>query len=396
MLKLRHHRHTFWTTISEGGSSEKAAASVDVNAETARRWLRHAGGVAPPHLLKAPSGRYLSPVERASIMVADRQGMSIRAIATMLGRAPSTISREMRRNRRHWMPRYHAGQAQLMAEGRAPRPQPSKLATNPQLRRFVEEQLDRRWSPEQISARLPVLFPADESMRVSHETIYRGLYRQAKGSLRLKRAPRLRSGKQMRRPRRQAALNRHVFRGIPDLIPIGQRPLEVATRLIPGHWEGDLIVGPDTRSHIGTLVERTSRYCVLVHLPESKKADAVAAALVRTLNKIPRRLRKSLTWDRGTEMRDHAKVTLQTGTQIYFCDPRSPWQRGSNENTNGLLRQYFPKGTDLSRHSPEDLEFVARELNTRPRKALGWRTPAEVYNELLLTTKQNQRVATMT
>lgn len=351
MLRLRHDRHLFWSAVSEGLSHEAASAVAGLSSPGARLWFRKAGGVTPPHLLKAPSGRYLSAMDRAAIMVADRQGQSARAIAAMLGRAPSTISRELQRNRRHWMPQYHAGQAQLMAEGRARRPQMTKLATNADLRGYVQEHLDRRWSPEQISHRLAIEFPADEGMRISHESIYRSIYTQARGSVRRDVVPRLRTGRTLRRPRRQAAGNGFVFRGIPHPLSIKERPSNVEDRLVAGHWEGDLIVGPRSGSHIGTLVERTSRFCILVHLPTSKSGRDFSTALIQAMRRLPPHLRRSLTWDRGTEMRMHREISHAIATPIYFCDPRSPWQRGTNENTNGLLRQYFPKSTDLSRHS---------------------------------------------
>lgn len=379
MLRARHDRHMYWRAIWEGRSNDAAAEAAGVTRAGARNWFRKAGGVTPAHLLLAPSGRYLSPMDRAAIMVAHRQGQTVRDIAAMLGRAPSTISRELRRNRRHWMPQYHAAQAQLMAEGRTRRPQRTKLETRPDLREYVQQGLERRWSPQQISHRLRVEHPSDESMRISHESIYRAIYAEHDGALKRDLVPRLRTGRALRRPRRQARQNAFVFRGIPDPLSIRDRPRSVEDRRVPGHWEGDLIVGPRSGSHIGTLVERSSRFTVLVHLPTTKNAGDFAASVVNALRDLPPHLRRSLTWDRGTEMRYHREISAGIQAPIYFCDPRSPWQRGTNENTNGLLRQYFPKSSDLSRHSLQDLDYVAHELNHRPRRVLQWRTPAEVF-----------------
>jgi len=392
---MRHDRQVFWSAVAAGLSTQAAADAAGLNVNSAHAWVRQSGGVIPQHIVQPLSGRFLGPMDRAAIMVADRQGQSVRAIAAMLGRSPSTISRELRRNRRHWMPQYHAGQAQLWAESRAPRPQPTKMASNPVLREFVQTRLDWKWSPEQISNQLKQDFPAEEVMRVSPETIYRSIFVQARGALRREVEMKLRTGRVMRKPRKQAAADGRRKPAIQGMVMISERPAEIEDRAVPGHWEGDLIMGSRNQSQIGTLVERSTRYCMLVHLPGSKEADVVAEALTGTIQTLPAELTKSLTWDQGKELASHQKVTIATGTKVYFCDPRSPWQRGSNENTNGLLRQYFPKGTDLSQHTPEHLAFVARELNGRPRKTLGWKTPAQAFDELLLAAQANG-VATTT
>jgi len=396
MLKMRHDRHVFWCSVAAGLSIQAAADASGLGLNSAYAWFRQSGGVTPQHLVQPLSGRFLGPMDRAAIMVADRQGQSVRAIAAMLGRSPSTISRELRRNRRHWMPRYHAGQAQLWAESRAPRPQSTKMASNPVLREFVQTRLDWKWSPEQISNQLRHDFPDEEAMRVSAETIYRSIYVQSRGSLKREVEVKLRTGRVIRKPRRQAVVDGRRNAPIAGMVMISERPAEVQDRAVPGHWEGDLIVGSRNQSQIGTLVERTTRYCMLVHLPGSKEADVVAEALTDTIKTLPSELAKSLTWDQGVEMAGHQRLALAAGIEVYFCDPRSPWQRGTNENTNGLLRQYFPKGTDLSQHTAEHLAFVARELNGRPRKTLGWKTPAQAFEELLLATQKQAGVATTT
>ena len=327
-------------------------------------------------------------------MVAREQGLSVRAIGRLIGRSASTVSRELRRNR-PFPHRYDARTAQVRADRRLARPQPSKLGSDPRLHEFVQTGLDMKWSPEQISNALRHQFPDEERMRVSHETIYRSLYVQARGSLKRELEAKLRTGRTLRKPRKQrSADGRGQFR-ISDMVMISERPAEAGDRAVPGHWEGDLIVGKDNGSQIGTLVERSTRYCLLVPLPESREADVVAGALIEAISTLPAELVKSLTWDQGIEMAAHKNVTIATGTKIYFCDPHSPWQRGSNENTNGLLRQYFPKGTDLSIHTRDHLAFVARELNGRPRKTLDWKTPAQALNELL-STSQQPGVATTT
>jgi IS30 family transposase len=419
----REHRVRFWEAIARGASSENAAVEAGVLPSIGVRWFRKGGGM-PPLTLAPVSGRYLSFTEREEIAVLVARGRGVREIARQLGRAPSTISRELQRNAAVGSGRleYRASTAQTHADRRARRPKPAKLAVNPELRRYVQDRLaaavqrpdgsvagprvgwrgrrhgprkDRRWgqcwSPEQIAGRLRVDFPDDESMRVSHEAIYQSLYVQGRGALRRELTACLRTGRALRAPRNRTSRGNRSF--VTDELLISERPAEVEDRALPGHWEGDLILGTD-RSAIGTLVERSSRFTMLLHLPPinadspTTKSTGAGAAAVRdaiagTITTLPEQLRRSLTWDQGIEMAQHVQLRLDTGLQIYFCDPRSPWQRGTNENTNGLLRQYFPRGTDLARHSAEELVAVAAALNGRPRKTLGWRTPAEVLTGYL-------------
>jgi IS30 family transposase len=424
----REHRVRFWEAIARGASSVDAAAEAGVLPSIGVRWFRKGGGM-PPLTLAPLSGRYLSFAEREDISVLLAQGSGVREIGRQLGRAPSTISRELQRNSalRTGRPEYRASTAQTHADRRARRPKPAKLAINPELRAYVQDRLagtvqrpdgsvagpqiswagrrrgprkDRRWgqswSPEQISCRLRVDFPDDESMRVSHEAIYQSLYVQGRGALRRELTACLRTGRALRVPRNRTSRGNRSF--VTDELLISERPAEVDDRAVPGHWEGDLILGTD-RSAIGTLVERSSRFTMLLHLPPIEGHDspttnsspartgagaaAVRDAIADTITTFPEQLRRSLTWDQGIEMAQHVRLRLDTGLQIYFCDPRSPWQRGTNENTNGLLRQYFPRGTNLARHSADELTAVAGALNGRPRKTLGWKTPAEVLTEYL-------------
>jgi IS30 family transposase len=423
----REHRLRFWQAIAGGVSSEKAAIEAGVLPSIGVRWFRKGGGMSP--LTLAPlSGRYLSFAEREEIAVLLAGGSGVREIARQLGRAPSTISRELQRNAAIGRGRveYRASTAQRHAERRARRPKPAKLVVNPRLRAYVQDRLsgavrrpdgsvvgpqvswrgrrqgprkDRRWgaswSPEQIAGRLRVDFPDDESMRISHEAIYQSLYVQGRGALRRELTACLRTGRALRVPRNRTSRGNRSF--VTDELLISERPAEVEDRAVPGHWEGDLILGTD-RSAIGTLVERSSRFTMLLHLPliegdspaaksraarTGAGAGAVRHAIAETITTLPEQLRRSLTWDQGIEMAQHVQLRLDSGLQIYFCDPRSPWQRATNENTNGLLRQYFPRGTNLARHSAEELAAVAATVNGRPRKALGWRTPAEVLTEYL-------------
>ncbi|WP_224744634.1 IS30 family transposase [Chryseoglobus sp. 28M-23] len=321
------------------------------------------------------SSRYLSEQDR--VFIADRllAKWSIRRIARELNRSPSTISREVRRNSHPGTGSYRPYAAQARADDRRPRPKPGKIALNAELRTYVQSKLDLRWSPEQIARTLRREFPDRPEMRVAHETIYLALYVQRRGELHRELHRSLRTGRARRRSRRQAQQRQPRYRD--PMVMISDRPAEVADRAVPGHWEGDLIIGKNQKTAIGTLVERTTRYVMLVHLPNDHGAEAMRDALVRSIGTLPAELRRSLTWDQGSEMGQHKAFTVATDIPVYFCDPASPWQRGSNENTNGLLRQYFPKGTDLSLHSPAELARVAHELNTRPRKTLGWDTPAE-------------------
>ena len=426
----REDRVRFWEAIARGVKTEEAVVEAGVSSPVGFRWFRHAGGVNPC-LSPTVSGRYLSFSEREDIAIYRAQGLGVREIARRTGRSPSTISRELRRNAstRTWRLEYKASIAQWHAERRGRRPKVAKLATNERLRGYVQDRLsgavtgaegkalgppgpawkgrnkphrgDRRWvqgwSPEQISKRLKVEFPDDASMRISHEAIYQALYVQGRGALQRELVACLRTGRALRVPRARSKQKAwaHVT---PDVL-LSERPAEAADRAVPGHWEGDLIIGLE-RSAIGTVVERTTRFTMLIHLPReegwgviprTKNGPPLAGygaitmkdALAASMTTLPEQLRRSLTWDRGKELSAHAAFKVETGIAVYFADPHSPWQRGTNENTNGLLRQYFPKGTDLARWTAEELAAVAAALNSRPRKTLGWRTPAEAFDEHL-------------
>ena len=427
----REDRQRFWAAIADGFSSEQAGVAAGVSPAVGVRWFRDGGGM--PSISRAPlSGRYLSFAEREEIAILKAKGCGVCEIARRIGRSPSTISRELRRNAatRGGGLEYRATTAQWHADRRARRPKTAKLAANPRLRRYVQERLagviaapdgtavpgpavrwigrrhgrrqHRRWasswSPEQIANRLPVDFPDDDWMRISHEAIYQALYVQGRGALRRELTACLRTGRALRVPRARTRGRGKQFVG-PELL-ISQRPAEAADRAVPGHWEGDLILGLGS-SAIGTLVERSTRFTMLLHLPRMEShghprvhngpalaghgAEAVRDAIASSITTLPEQLRRSLTWDQGAEMAQHAQLRIDTGLAIYFCDPQSPWQRGTNENTNGLLRQYFPKGTDVSKHTATELDAVAAALNSRPRKTLGYKTPAEALNEHLLS-----------
>jgi IS30 family transposase len=426
----------FWRQIASGVTTVEASESIGVSSPVGIRWFRHAGGM-PPISLDEPSGRYLSFAEREEIALLRAQDVGVREIARRIGRDPGTISRELRRNAatRSGKQVYRAVVAQWKAQQAAKRPKTAKLAGNDRLHEYVQDRLagavrrpdgttvtgpepptwkglnkphrqDRRWatawSPEQISHRLPVDFPDDESMRISREAIYQSLFVEGRGALKRELVACLRTGRALRTPRARSQ-NKPQGHVTADVV-LSERPAEAADRAVPGHWEGDLIIGTG-RSAIGTLVERSSRSTLLVHLPRLEGwgekpsvkngpslggygAVAMNAALMTSITKLPEQLRKTLTWDRGKELSGHAQFALDTGTRVFFADPHSPWQRPSNENTNGLLRQYFPKGTDLSRWSAEDLEAVALAINNRPRKVLGWKTPSEVFAEQLRSLQQ--------
>ncbi len=440
----RDQQGQFWAAIAMGLSSEDAGAAASVPQAVGARWFRKAGGM-PPAMFRPSSrplsGRYLSFAEREEIALLRAQGCSMQDVARRIGRAASTVSRELRRNA---APRgggleYRATTAQWHAERSARRPKPAKLAVNTPLRDYVEERLagqviapsgtlvpgpavawkgrrhgrrqDRRWasawSPEQIARRLPIDFPDDSTMRISHEAIYQALFIQGRGALRRELTACLRSGRALRVPRARSRRRGKGF--LSPEVMISQRPAEAADRAVPGHWEGDLILGLGS-SAIGTIVERTTRFTLLLHLPRmaghgqearvkngpalaGHGAEAVRDAITRTITTLPEQLRRSLTWDQGAEMTQHTRLTIDAGVQVYFCDPHSPWQRGTNENTNGLLRQYFPKGTNLSAHGADEVAAVAATLNARPRKTLNWRTPAEALDQLLQSAN-NQPVAT--
>jgi IS30 family transposase len=426
----------FWQLIATGITTVEAALEVGVSWPVGARWFRHAGGM-PPISLDEPSGRYLSFAEREEIALLRAQGKGVREIGRSIGRDAGTISRELRRNAatRGGKPEYRAMVAQWKAQQTAKRPKTAKLVSNPRLREYVQERLsgsvrrpdgtvvagpkppawkglnkphrqDRRWvtawSPEQIARRLRIDFADDESMRISHEAIYQALFIEGRGALKRELVACLRTGRALREPRARSQ-NKPQGHVTADVV-IAQRPAEADDRAVPGHWEGDLIIGTG-RSAIGTVVERASRSTLLVHLPRldgwgetppvkngpalgGYGAIAMNAALTASMTQLPEQLRKTLTWDRGKELSAHAQFALETGTKVFFADPHSPWQRPTNENTNGLLRQYFPKGTDLSRWTADDLEAVALALNNRPRKILGWRTPAEVFEEQIRSIQQ--------
>jgi len=341
--------------------------------------LKPHGGIRPAP--RRRSRRVLSIDEREEISRGVAAGVSLRSIAGQLHRAPSTISRELRRNG-GWG-RYRAAAADKRAWDRALRPKPCKLARHEELRQLVAARLSENWSPEQIAGWLRHTYPDDEAYQVSHETIYRSLFVQARGVLKKDLQAHLRSGRAIRRSRH--ATGKGDSRGsLADMISIRERPASVEDRAVPGHWEGDLLCG-SANSYIVTLVERHSRYVLLAKVP-SRNSQSVITALINQAHRLPDELIKSLTWDRGKEMAEHKRFTLATDAAVYFCDPQSPWQRGSNENTNGLLRQYFPKGTNLSVHSQDRLDEVARQLNGRPRKTLGFQTPAERFEACVAMT----------
>lgn len=356
---------------AQGLSSIQIAQRLGLGSRSIRAVLRPLGGVIRKEMWQAPSGRKLSLDERIQIKVSLEQGMSLNRIARQLQRAVSTVSREVKAN--GGPQSYWPSKAQKLADERARRPKPTKLASNPELLAYVTGHLEKLWSPEQISARLTEDFPDDPTMRISPETIYKSLYVQGRGELRRELRRCLRSGRTTRAKR-----NRMETRGkIPDMVNISERPPEVEDRAVPGHWEGDLLIGAGGKGAIGTLVERASRYVLLFGLPNGRSAPEVRDAMKQTIMTLPESLRRTLTWDQGKEMADHVRFALDTDIAVFFCDPHSPWQRGLNENTNGLLRQYFPKTMDLSKVTDEQLRAAADGLNTRPRQTLGWKTPAE-------------------
>lgn len=359
----------------------EAAAASAVSVSKVRAIERDYGGVTD-RAFKRRAGS-LTEAEREDIYVAIKMGSSDAEIARELGRHRSTIGREIARN--GGREAYRPYRAERRAEDQASRARDRWFITRPQLWQVVLSKLERRWSPEQISLWLKNTYPDQPQWWVSHESIYQGLYVQAKGEFRKQVAAALRTGRIKRRSHSRATQARTKATPIPNLVSISQRPAEVADRAIPGHWEGDLILGAYGRSAVATLVERTSRYGLLIKV-DSKHADHVAHRLAEHVLELPKQLCKSLTWDRGTEIADHINFSIATDVAVYICDPHSPWQRGSNENWNGLVRQYLPKGTDLSRHTQADLDAIADELNTRPRKTLGVRTPAQVFADLVAPT----------
>lgn len=368
----------FWAAMQRGEFITDAAEEVGTYRKKGARWIVAAGGVRPRRGRNL-KGRCLSFTEREEIALSRAGGESMTSIGARLGRSPSTISRELSRNTDD-KGRYRATSAHALAWDRACRPKRAKLVDNLVLRALVEQDLAKRYSPEQIAGRLKVRFPEQSEMWVSTETIYQSLYVQSRGALRRDLTACLRTGRAVRRPSRKVGQRKNR---IPNMINIVDRPAEADDRAVPGHWEGDLIIGKKNLSAIGTLVERTSGYAMLVHLPEGYKPEQVRDALAAKIQTLPVALRRSLTWDQGPEMGQWEQVRIAADIEIFFCDPHSPWQRATNENTNGLLRQYFPRGTDLAQHSVEDLAGVAAALNSRPRKTLGWKTPAEALDEYL-------------
>jgi len=366
-------RATLWAAWSKGHSLKEVAALVDMRWTSVANELQRHGGIAP-RTRRHP--RVLTEFEREEVSRCVAMKWSLRAIARKLGRAPSTVSREIRRNRGR--SRYRARSAERRAWRAARRPKPCKLAGNRRLRAYVEDKLRLWWSPKQITEWLRLTFGDDLSMNVSHETIYRSLYIQARGALKAELKKHLRSGRMRRRPQRETKVG---TASIIDGVSISERPPEANDRAVPGHWEGDLLFG-DVHTYIATLVERHTRYCMLVKVP-SKETKEVTAAIQKQITRLPTHLRRSLTWDRGSEMSGHQEFTVATNIPVFFADPRSPWQRGSNENTNGLLRQWFPRGTDFHRYSQAELDKFAHLLNGRPRETLGYKTPAEVFRSLL-------------
>jgi IS30 family transposase len=386
----REHERRFWRGIRAGLSvDESAAAAAGASWSWGRRMFNKAGGVNLTKNTEPVGLRYLRFEEREEIMRLQAGGLGVRAIAREIGRHPSTVSRELKRA--VGVRGYRAGMAQTHADRGRRDPRNAKLATNLRLRREVQARLERHDSPEQIAGRLKIDFPDEPEMWVSAETIYQSLYIQARGGLKRELTAYLRTGRSMRKPRRTPG---HRRTRIPDMVLISERPPEIEDRAVPGHWEGDLIMGSTASgSAVGTLVERTTGFVMLLHLPDGYGTLAVQEALVAKMLTLDHHLRQSLTWDQGLEMASHREISAATGLDIYFCDPRSPWQRGTNENTNGLLRQYLPKGKDLSFYGPGMLDNIAAELNSRPRKRHGFRTPAEMLGDILSTTTNNHGVA---
>ena len=362
---------------AKGLRAREVAERAGVAPNTVRKLMRPLGGVVRPEMWQ-PSDSRLSLDERVEIRIALERGDTFRAIGAAIGRDASTVCREVNANGGRLAYRPMASHARAREAAR--RPKPTKLACNEQLRHRVEADLTKRWSPQQIAQRLADEFGDDHNMRVSHETIYKSLYVQGRGELRRELTRCLRSGRAARVPQ-----GREEHRGrIPDMVMISDRPAEIEDRAVPGHWEGDLILGKNGKSAVGTLVERSTRFVMLLHLPKDRTAETVRLAMQHSIQTLPDALRRSITWDQGREMAQHAQFTIDTGIPIYFCDPHSPWQRGSNENTNGLLRQYMPKGTDLAIHDQDDLDRIADSLNGRPRQTLNWKTPAETLNQVLV------------
>jgi transposase, IS30 family len=373
-------RETIWDMREAGVPVKRIAKHLDRQNSSLRRFIADHGGTRPSP--RERSELRLSLEDREEISRGLAAGLSMRAIAAGLERSPSTICREVNANggRR----KYRALQADRGAQKRALRPKRAKLSQCRRLRGAVERKLEALWSPQQISSWLAEAYPDNPEMQVSHETIYQSLFVQGRGALRKELHTCLRTGRAMRRAK--AYTKRGVGQGqLSNMVMISERPAEVEDRAVPGHWEGDLIFGRKMTS-IGTLVERHSRYVILLKLPNGHGAEAVRKAMTKRILTLPAQLRRSITWDQGKEMAEHVQFTVDTGVQVYFCDPKSPWQRGSNENTNGLLRQYLPKSSDLSQCTQRELDAIARSLNTRPRQTLGWMTPSKAFAEAVALT----------
>lgn len=371
--------NAFWEAWRRGLGLQDACMAAGISRDKGSAWVEERGGVAP--VPRVTSGRYLSLDERVTIQAGVMAKWGVRRIAREIGRSPSTVSREIARNAPLRRNRYSATKAQSIAGERARRPKARKLACDDRLAAAVTAGLEHCWSPREISERLAMDFPDDPSMRISHEAIYQSLFMLGRGGLRKELHTALRSGRALRRPRRQVGTRRGR---IPGMVMISERDAQVEDRAVPGHWEGDLIMGKNNASAIGTLVERGTRFTMLLHLPGDHGAATVRDAVVAKIKTLPEQLRKSLTWDQGREMAYHQQIAIDADIDVFFCDPASPWQRGTNENTNGLLRQYFPKGTDLSIFTPEQLQAIEDEFNDRPRAVLGYRKPHEAINDLLL------------
>ena len=366
-----------WVRLRAGHAAKPTARQLGLSTGTVRAYLLRCGGIRPEP--RCRSARRLSVEEREEISRGLAAGMSLRAIADRLGRAASTVSREVAAN--GGRSRYRANRADQVAWSRATRPKACKLAANAALRVIVEDKLRRRWSPQQIAGWLKITYPNDPEMQVSHESIYRTLFVQSRGALRKELTAYMRTGRVIRRPRGVRLPDGRG--GRPGILHISERPPEVEDRAVPGHWEGDLVFGKNM-SPVATLVERSTRFLILVALPGGNhKADAVADALAAAVTTLPTQMARSLTWDQGHEMAQHERFTTATGMQVYFCDPKSPWQRGSNENTNGLLRQYLPRTLDFRTLTQADLDTIAAELNGRPRQTLGFKTPSQALAEVL-------------
>jgi IS30 family transposase len=389
-------RDRFWAGVRSGLSVKEAAAAAGVSRNSGWTWMAERGGVMPPAPRPGQTRPRLTLEQREEIAALKAAEHTNAEIARSVGVHRATIGRELAAGSTTFpdrQPKYKPSVAQAAAERRARRDRPGKLAMNPTLQAEVQSRLEQEHSPEQIADRLTMDFPDDEGMRVSHETIYKALYVQGRGELRRDLHLRLRTGRALRKPRRATGERRGK---IPGMVNIADRPAEVEDRAVPGHWEGDLIVGAQSKSAIGTLVERMTGFVLLLHLPDDHGADAVAEAMVDQMSRLPETLRRTLTWDQGSEMHNHAQIAAALDLDIYFCDPHSPWQRGSNQNTNGLLRQYFAKGTDLSVYAPDYLDHVAAKLNNRPRKRLNFKTPAEALDQLLSEPPKPHAVASTT